>query len=98
MDQDTAHQFEIERLRRSIESTTDTTALKEMCRKLLQLAEGQRAMLGQLLLQGIPRLGGWPFQAATSSAFSTRTTSPLNASAKPLAAASASPSTWGWIS
>lgn len=57
VDQDTAHQFEVERLRRVIESTTDTTALKEMCRKLLQLSEGQRTMLNQLL-QGMPRLGG----------------------------------------
>ncbi|QNG26085.1 hypothetical protein [Synechococcus sp. HK01-R] len=58
VEQDTAHQFEIERLRRVIDSTADTTALQEMCRKLLQLSEGQRAMLGQLLLQGMPRLGG----------------------------------------
>jgi hypothetical protein len=55
MELTTAQRFEIERLSRAIDATTDTQTLQRMCRQLLQAWQVQRAATLWAMRQGLPR-------------------------------------------
>lgn len=55
MELTTAQRFEIERLSRAIDATTDTQTLQRMCRQLLEAWQVQRAATLWAMRQGLPR-------------------------------------------
>ncbi len=50
-----AQQFELERMRRTIEGTTDVVELQKLAKMLLQAWQGQRAATAWAMRQGLQR-------------------------------------------
>ena len=51
----TTQQFELERMRRTIEGTTDVLELQKLAKMLLHAWQGQRAATGWAMRQGLQR-------------------------------------------
>ena len=64
MELSTAQQFELERMRRTIDATTDPAALRELCRQLLHAWHTQKAATQWVMRQTLGR----PSQIAREAA------------------------------
>lgn len=64
MELSTSQQFELERMRRTIDATTDPAALRELCRQLLHAWHSQKAATQWVMRQTLGR----PSQIAREAA------------------------------